>query len=344
MAVAHDTDIVGVELLRPLMSQIPSLAMPCRVHRSMAEIGCAVVAWAWQVGLVGDERAATRFRHAGFERLACRALPESKAGEVTLFGKWLAWLSFFDDELDEGALGSSAEAVEDAYGGVVAALHRGQARRDAWPIEVAVVDLWHETAVRMSPAWRSRFLDRLSLHRAASRQQAENRRAGCIPTLDDYPLLRRATVGAYMFDLLEPALRVEVPGWLVETRAWTTLIEGTSDVMALSNDIASLAKDRACGDVHNYIIVISHALGMSTLQAAAWVNDRIAERIAQMHAAARALPSEFARLRMAPGPARGASKVACALLGAPRAHLEWLMESGRYEVDSARSIDTADGA
>lgn len=301
----------------------------------MAEIGRAVVAWAWQVGLVGDERTATRFRHAGFEQLASRALPESKAGEVTLFAKWLAWLSFFDDELDEGALGSSAEGVDDAYGGVMAALQRGQARRDAWPIEGAVVDLWRETAVAMSPAWRGRFLDRLSVHRAASRQQAENRRAGSIPTLADYTLLRRATVGAYMFDLLEPVLRVEVPGRLVETRAWTTLIEGTSDVVALSNDVASLAKERACGDIHNYLIVASHALGVDSLQAAAWVNDQITERIAQMQAAARALPSEFARLQMDPGSARGASKVACALLGAPRAHLEWIMESGRYEVRPA---------
>jgi hypothetical protein len=138
-----------------------------------------------------------------------------------------------------------------------------------------------------------------------------------------------------MFDLLEPALRVEVPERLVETRAWTTLLEGASDVVALSNDVASLAKERVFGDVHNYILVVSRALGMDTLQAAAWVNDRIAERIAEMHAAARALPAEFARLRIDPGPARGASKVACALLGAPRAHLEWLMESGRYEVDAA---------
>ena len=48
-----------------------------------------------------------------------------------------------------------------------------------------------------------------------------------------------------------------------------------------------------------------------------------------------ALPAEFAELGRTQKESRDASKVAVTLLGAPRGHLAWLLESGRYETDLA---------
>jgi hypothetical protein len=45
-----------------------------------------------------------------------------------------------------------------------------------------------------------------------------------------------------------------------------------------------------------------------------------------MHRAARRLPLD----ELGPRAARDVSKVACAYLAAPRAHLDWLVESARY--------------
>ncbi|GHH63031.1 hypothetical protein GCM10017673_03220 [Streptosporangium violaceochromogenes] len=198
------------------------------------------------------------------------------------------------------------------------------------PAEAAFRDLWEATAPRMSPRWRERFAAGLAAQKAACRTEAENRCAGRVPRVTEYPALRRGTAGPYLFDLVEPCLGVEVPVELRESPTWQTLMDACNDVTAWCNDVASHRKERANGDVHNYVTVAAHASGLSDIDAVVWVNDRIAERAEDLRAAARRLPRLFDEFGLSPVEARDASKVACAFLTAPRAQLEWLLESSRY--------------
>lgn len=202
----------------------------------------------------------------------------------------------------------------------------------AAPVEVAFLDLWEATAPRMSPRWRERFAGGVAAQGAACRTEAENRYAGRVPSAAEYPALRRGTAGPYLFDLVEPCLGVEVPAELRESPTWRTLVDACNDVTAWCNDVASHHKERANGDVHNYVMVAARAFGLSDADAVAWVNDRIAERAEDLRTAAMRLPGLFDRFGLSPAQARDASKVACAFLGAPRAQLEWLLESSRYDV------------
>ena len=59
------------------------------------------------------------------------------------------------------------------------------------------------------------------------------------------------------------------------------------------------------------------------------MNDRIAARAEDLRTSARRLPALFDRFGFSTGQARDVSKVACAFLTAPRATLEWLLESSR---------------
>ncbi|GAA3119083.1 terpene synthase family protein [Streptosporangium carneum] len=199
------------------------------------------------------------------------------------------------------------------------------------PVEAAFGDLWEATAPRMSPRWRERFTRGLVAQGAACRTEAENRCAGRVPSVAEYPALRRGTAGPYLFDLVEPCLGVEVPVELRESPTWRTLVDACNDVTAWCNDVASHPKERANGDVHNYVTVAAHAFGLPDAEAVAWVNDRIAERAEDLRAAARRLPGLFDEFGLSPLQARNASRVACAFLTAPRAQLEWLLESSRYD-------------
>ncbi|WP_433255065.1 terpene synthase family protein [Streptosporangium sp. CA-135522] len=355
---------VAASLLLPLVDRVPAMAAPCRMHSSLDRIGASLAGWTREVGLETPAR-------AGFERMAGRAFAGFGMDAALLFAKWLTWLFHFDDEWDEKPAGRAAEVVEATFarlghlvcavpspagdgapglagglvegsaagaaaGGLVEGSAAGAAAggraEGATPIEAAFQGLWHVTAARMSAQWRERFARGLREQGAACRVEADNRCAGRVPSVREYPALRRGTAGPYLFDLVEPCLGVEVPVELRESPAWRTLVDACNDVTAWCNDVASYPKERANGDVHNYVMVAAAAFGLSDAGAVAWVNDRIAERAGDLRAAAMRLPELFDRFGLPPARARDVSKVACAFLAAPRAQLEWLLESSRYGV------------
>ncbi|MFF4417280.1 terpene synthase family protein [Streptosporangium sp. NPDC001559] len=355
---------VAAALLLPLVDRVPVMAAPCRMHASIDWITASLADWTREVGLETPVL-------ARFDRMAGRAFAGFGTDSTLLFAKWLTWLFHFDDEWDEKPAGRAAGIVEATFSRLVrhtaeAAHGETQAARTAMtasltavrprppapvmtripsplpvrtprpegvsPVEAAFRDLWGTTAPRMSRRWRERFAHGLAAQGAACRTEAENRCAGRVPSITEYPVLRRGTVGPYLFDLVEPCLGVEVPAELRECRTWRTLVDACNDVTAWCNDVASHHKERANGDVHNYVMVAAHAFGLSDAEAVAWVNDRIAERAEDLRAAARRLPGLFDEFGLTPVEARNASKVACAFLTAPRAQLEWLLESERYDV------------
>ncbi|WP_328808215.1 terpene synthase family protein [Nonomuraea antri] len=290
--------------LLPLTERVPAMAAPCRMHPSVYAIEAAVIDWARRTGLRADPG-------VGFHRMAGRAFAEFDAAAAALFAQWLTWLFHLDDELDEGPC--SLEIFQGMLQGSV-----------SHPLEAAFADLWRVTSARMSDQWRGRFAMNLRRQHDACRTEADNRAAGRMPTLEEYPALRRGTVGPYLYDLVEPCLRVEVPAWMHETEPWQELVNACSDVTAWCNDVASRPKER--GDVHNFVVLAMRQLGLGEREAGSWVLDRIARRCQDMHEAARRLPLD----ELAPKAARDVSKVACAYLAAPRAHLDWLLESTRY--------------
>jgi hypothetical protein len=209
-------------------------------------------------------------------------------------------------------------------------LRRGGPRPGADTLEVALTELWQATMPTMSAAWRRRFLTHMELHRTACVEEAVNRRTRRTPPLDEYPALRRRSLGMFLFDLAEPVLGVELPESVVPTAPWQSLVEGLVDLVAWCNDVASYPAEAGRDDPHNYVTVAAAAHEGDAARAAAWVIDRIAERAAEVAAAARTLPADLAGLGLPAGHVRQAGDVAAVVARAPGAHLEWLLESGRY--------------
>lgn len=322
LAASPEASGVVAASLLPLAELVPVMSAPCGMHPAVEEIGAELAAWARTSGLAAPPR-------AGFERMAARAFTGFGMDSALLFAKWLTWLFHFDDEWDEKPAGRAAEIVEATFARLDL-VARAPARASS-PVEMAFADLWETTSGRMSTRWRQRFLAGLATQGRACRSEAENRCAGRVPSPAEYPRLRRGTVGPYLFDLVEPCLRVEVPAGLRESTTWRTLVDACNDVTAWCNDVASHRKERANGDVHNYVTVAATAFGLSDGAAVTWVNDRIAARAEDLRTSARRLPTLFDRFGLSTGQARDVSKVACAFLTAPRAQLEWLLESSRYD-------------
>lgn len=317
-------------LLVPYIDRITPADAADRMHPAVWLIGERADSWARSHGLIIGEPDSTALGRGRFERLAARLLPETDEVAVTLFAKWLIWVFALDDSLDEGPLGNSATSVHALYSDLLKAVRRGHARPDARPLEVALLELWDETAVQMSPQWRRRFLAGFEEHRAACAEEAVNRRTGRLPTVEGYPVLRRKAVGPFLLDLVEPLLGCTPPRAVAATPAWHVLTQGVMDLIAWSNDVASYRKESERGDVHNFLTVVGAAFDLAPTRAIGWVNDEISLRTAQILAAMQTLPGEIERLELDTVTTSEVMELARHLLAAPRAHLDWLLESGRY--------------
>lgn len=313
-----------------LTDRVAALAAPSALHPAVRSIGARVDEWAGAQGLVLGDPDASPMGRARFERLAGRILPDADEERVTLLAQWLVWLFALDDAIDDAALGGSATAVHGLYTDLLGALRRGHAKPEARPLEIALTALWRATVPGMSRDWRLRFLMHMEEHRAGCAEEAVDRRTGRTPTLQEFPALRRRAAGPFLYDLVEPMLRVELPGELVTGPAWKNLVQGTADMIVWSNDVVSYAKEATRGDVHNHVSVVCAAYGFEATQAARWVVDYIAQRAPEVQDAARALAAELERFRLVPERCREAAMVVRTLLDAPRAHLDWLAETGRY--------------
>jgi hypothetical protein len=321
---------VDATLLLPLTDRAASFAQPCRLHPAVWSITENADGWARRRGLVTGDPDGSPLGRSRFGRMAARMFPDADEARVTLFTQWLIWLFAFDDARDESPLGGSATAVDTLYSHLFMSLRRGHARPGSGPLEIALTELWQATSPVTSRSWRGRFLSHLEEHRSACGEEAVNRRTGQIPSPDRYPALRRRTSGTFMFDLVEAVLGVELAAGVILSPAWQNLLQGTTDLIAWCNDVASYTREESCGGTHNYVAVFAHAFDLTPEQTGTWVVDRIIERASEVQAAARQLPATFARLGLDPASARQTGEITEVFLAAPRAHLEWLLESGRY--------------
>jgi hypothetical protein len=323
--------VVDAPSLLPLLDEVAAFGVPGGVHPAVWSMDESTDAWGRRMSLIVGDPDSSALGRARLGRLAARIFPRVPRDRAELFARWLIWLFAFDDARDERPLGGSATAVDSRFTDLLKTLRRGHARPEADALELALAELWRETARGMSPAWRRRFLGHLEEQRAACTEEAMHRRTGHVPGPADYPALRRRTSGLFLLDLVEPVAGYELPEGVVRSPAWHALVQATADLVAWSNDVASYRQEAAAGTAgHNYLTVFAQAYGLGPEQTVTWVVNRIAERAPDAAAAARRLSAELTRLELAPEPAAQVTAVAEVLLTAPRAHLEWLQETGRY--------------
>ncbi|WP_433255070.1 terpene synthase family protein [Streptosporangium sp. CA-135522] len=281
----------GAALRAPLTERLAALTAPCPMHPSMYQIEAAVIDWSRKVGLDTGPG-------VGVHLLAGRAFARYGMGTVTLFARWLTWMSRLREE-------------PSALAGVLAVAGGGE---PGPPLERAFADLWRACAPGLGEGGRERFLAGLIA------QQAALLGAGT-PSIEEYPALARAGFGAYLFDLVESCTGVEVPAPIRRSPQWRAVAEASGDVAAWCDDLVA---------GRGHVTAASASLGLCGEAAEQWVIDRVVARMEELWTAARAISPVVERHSLGFVASGEVIQVACAFLTIPRAYLEWLLESPRY--------------
>jgi hypothetical protein len=303
-----------------------SLPFPSRINAHVEVVHEHTLAWSTQFGLVQKESARRRYLASRFAWLTARAYPAVGGEELRLLDGWLTWLFLFDDQFDECLVGKEAERVQailDDHRAILADPTVAPCHQR--PAAAALADLCSRTFARASDLWRQRFTGHFARYFATYTWSVVNTALGRVPALDDYIERRRHSGGMTMaIDLIELAEHIALPAALLASPEFQTLARATNDVVCWSNDLFSLEKELARGDVNNLVVVLRSDGGLTLQQALDRAGEMLNEAVGEFEQTERALPVFGPKL------ARAVRVYLCDLKAWMRGNLDWSLSTGRY--------------
>ncbi|MEO3755646.1 terpene cyclase [Streptomyces sp. B6B3] len=232
--------------------------------RGEATAGEELRAWAGRFRLLADDAHRATLTTARPAHIAVRLFPVAEPRVLALAAQWLAVNFLVDDLLDTEDDPARCDAV-------AAALLRaadGAAPPAAAPLGRALADLWHRTTAGRSSGWCRTFRADLASWLGTYAREARDRLAGRVPETDAYRRHRRLSSGMLVFvGLVEPAVGVDLPDEVRGDPAVAALRGLTAEHMGLVNDLYSVDRELASGQVHNAASVIMHHTGVGRAEA-----------------------------------------------------------------------------
>ncbi|MEU0468653.1 germacradienol/geosmin synthase [Amycolatopsis sp. NPDC006131] len=234
-------------------------------------------------GVVWTEAALAKMDYA----LMCAYThPDCEGPALDLITDWYVWVFFFDDHFLEQFKYSRDMAGAKEYLDRLELFMTAPGQEPpepANPAEAGLKDLWARTIPAMSEGWRRRFT--LSTHNlmVESMWELANIDLGRVANPIEYIQMRRRVGGApWSANLVEYAVRAEVPDRLSATRPVEVLSDTFADAVHLRNDLFSYQREvQEEGENSNAVLVLERFLGCSTQEAAELVNDLLTSRLQQ---------------------------------------------------------------
>ncbi|KAF9556003.1 terpenoid synthase [Agrocybe pediades] len=141
-------------------------------------------------------------------------------------------------------------------------------------------DFWARCIPDCGPGVQARFKETLELFFEAVNVQAKARDEGIIPDLESYIDVRRDTSGCKpCWALIEYALGIDLPDFVVEHPVIRALNQGTNDLVTWSNDIFSYNVEQSRGDTHNMIVILMKYHGHTLQSAVDYVGNLCSQTI-----------------------------------------------------------------
>ncbi|MFI1170185.1 terpene synthase family protein [Streptomyces melanogenes] len=306
-------------------------ALPSSVSPAADQANTHVLAWARGLGLVRSDTAERRLASVCLGDFAARVYPTATVEDLLLTTDWIAWLDFLDDQNDDRRTALDPQAFEGFLADVADVASTGARRPATGPIGDALADLWARTLARAG----SRLCRRLHLHLleylAGNLQQAAYRGLGDVCHLAEYGALRRAAGGILItFDLIEFAGGSELPPSVYYSRTYQRLLRAAGDVVCWTNDVLTVEKETAAGDLLNLVTVLQRAHHCPPGEARARARELISRRLDGFRRTEEDVPGLCAALAL-DGTEQQALTACVALLRAwMGGHAAWGITTSRY--------------
>ena len=321
----------GVRLHIPFPPRIsPDAERARRVH----------IDWPRSYGLLSGAAAERRHEMGAYADVAARFHPAATGDDLDLAVDQQSWFFLFDDLFDEPT-GQDPGRVRELVGDVSSVLDGSGPPRH--PLARAFADLWARSVVGMSGRWQARAAANWRAYLGGYLSEALTRGGTHRPAFNDHFAVRTRTIGALpVLDMAERVGHYECPDRAFSSPLLKELRRLAVEVVILDNDIVSVEKEEAIGDV-NLVLLLQAERRCSRAAALDLMCTMVEERTNRFTALEPGLSALAASL----GPDDASSEILRrydhdALRTLMRGAYDWDQHAERYGGEFARTQATAE--
>ena len=275
------------------------IPFPARLNPHAERARRHTIQWILEKRLLTGDSATSEYDALRLERLMAYFYPDATGSDLELAADFNAWFFIFDDQFD-GRLGMHPVAVEQLVGSLGRTMRAGSAPHPFDPPLVqSFQDIWLRATAGRPDHWRRRFREHWLAYMAAHRGEALNRNADRLPAPEQFLELRRHSIGVQpCLDFTERCGGYTLPDDLHGSQPLREMREITADVVIFVNDIVSLVKELAVGDVNNSVVVLREQKGCTLEEAVEFTATLANERTARFTALVASLPRTLGERRV----------------------------------------------
>ncbi|EIW76869.1 terpenoid synthase [Coniophora puteana RWD-64-598 SS2] len=271
---------------------ISGRACELKVSPLQREAGALATKWFDSIG-VYDEIKFTKFTKFGkFDLFAALSFPEADLRHLETCLMFFFWAFSTDDLSDEGALQNRPDEVQAGHDVSNAVIDHPEAPRPAYPYAAMLYDLLERFRETGTEGAYARFIRAFEDWSESQVQQSQNRSEDRMPSIHEFILMRRATIGGAMVEaMIEYSLDIDLPDFIFEHPTIIAMSEATNDIMTWPNDLCSFNKEQADGDYQNLVFIIMEERGVGLQEGIDILTDMLSQRVDDYLALKASLPS-----------------------------------------------------
>lgn len=288
--------------------------------------------WARRFGLASGGSVLRRIEVGKLGFLAGRFHPEAPRDELQLVSDLYLWMFLRDDRCDESELGEDPELLASTDSRFLDILGGARPRGEDDPLGHALHDLGRRVVSKAPSAlWLRRFVRSVRAHFDSTLWETANRAEGSTPDLATYARMRPVTGGMHVDAcLIEMTRRMVLPSDVLGHPAVRYLTRASNNAVCWANDLFSLEKELKSGDVHNLVVVLRDAHGLTLPEAVERATEMHDAEVGGFLEAESRLPSFGAAIDA------NLERYLSGLRARMRGNLDWSLESGRYAARATR--------
>ncbi|MFB7449815.1 terpene synthase family protein [Streptomyces sp. NPDC056194] len=146
--------------------------------------------------------------------------------------------------------------------GLIDIVHGARPEAGSDPCSASFADLWRCCAEGAPRGWVARVAHEWEYYFAAHAHEAINRCRGIPAGMEQYLQVRRGVAGtALTVSLAERAAGIAIPAAAFHSPQLRTMREIAVDIPLMYNDVYSLEKEEARGDMDNLVLVVLRYVG-----------------------------------------------------------------------------------
>ncbi len=272
------------------------LPFPLRISTDLDRARHHSLQWVQRLGLVAGGESLAWFSMWDMPKLAALGFPHATGEELDLCADAMAFFFVFDDQFD-GPLGRHPDRVASICQGFIDIVHGARPGRSAGPLLRAFIDVWDRCQDGAPPRWRARAACEWEYYFAAHAHESINRNRGTPAGMREYLQVRRGVAATDLpISLGERAATIDIPRAVFHSPQLRIMRQTAIDITLMCNDVYSLEKEEARGDMDNLILVIEHEQNLPRAKAVARAQRKIAQRCSRFQRLRDQIPNVCAQL------------------------------------------------